>query len=145
MTEVSRATILTPAHRHTYTKTGSFFIHSFIHSSSSLAPNLPARILIDWEIWTAAIVTNTAVRDIFISAVKNWVSDGQNNRKSLGCVRLPSPVCRLIHTIGIIGPFGDLYDTVSGAWVGFSARPVVGGHLALVRIHFHFLRKKKEG
>jgi hypothetical protein len=109
-----------------------------------LALNSPARILIDWEIWTAAIVTNTAVRDIFISAVKSWVSDGQNNRKSLGCVPLPSPVCRLIHAIGIIGPFGDLYDTVSGAWVGFSARPVVGGHLALVRIN-SFLEEEKEG
>ena len=31
-------------------------------------------------------------------------------------------------------PYADLYDTVSGAWVGFEARPVVGGHLALVRI-----------
>ncbi|KAJ6598921.1 hypothetical protein DFH09DRAFT_1129565 [Mycena vulgaris] len=64
----------------------------------------------DWEIYTAGIATTTAVRDIFISAVKNWVSDGQNN-----------------------GPFGDLYDTVSGALaVGFRARPVVGGHLALL-------------
>ncbi|KAJ7860128.1 hypothetical protein B0H13DRAFT_1639665, partial [Mycena leptocephala] len=74
----------------------------------------------DWEIWTAAIVTNTAVRDIFISAVKNWVSDGQNNR-----------------------PFGDLYDTVSGAWVGFSARPVVGG-ISLWYVLIHFLKKKKK-
>ncbi|KAJ7129315.1 DUF1793-domain-containing protein [Mycena epipterygia] len=63
----------------------------------------------DWEIYTAGIATTTAVRDIFIGAVKKWVSDGQFN-----------------------GPFGDLYDTVSGAWVGFSARPVVGGHLALL-------------
>ncbi|KAJ7129539.1 DUF1793-domain-containing protein [Mycena epipterygia] len=63
----------------------------------------------DWEIYTAGIATTTAVRDIFIGAVKSWVSDGQFN-----------------------GPFGDLYDTVSGAWVGFSARPVVGGHLALL-------------
>ncbi|KAJ6628763.1 hypothetical protein B0H10DRAFT_2209222 [Mycena sp. CBHHK59/15] len=63
----------------------------------------------DWEIYTAAIVTNTAVRDVFIGAVKKWVSDGQSN-----------------------GAFGDLYDTVSGAPVGFRARPVVGGHLALL-------------
>lgn len=33
-------------------------------------------------------------------------------------------------------PFSDLYDTVSGADVGFRARPVVGGHLALVRVFF---------
>ncbi|KAJ7129526.1 DUF1793-domain-containing protein [Mycena epipterygia] len=64
----------------------------------------------DWQLFTASFVTSTAVRDIFISAVKDWVSDGQNN-----------------------GPFGDLYDTVSGAIaVGFRARPVVGGHLALL-------------
>lgn len=64
----------------------------------------------DWQLFTAAIATNTTTRDIFISAVKKWASDGQNN-----------------------GPFGDLYDTVSGAIaVGFRARPVVGGHLALL-------------
>ncbi|KAJ6628752.1 DUF1793-domain-containing protein [Mycena sp. CBHHK59/15] len=63
----------------------------------------------DWQLFTAAIATTTTVRDIFISAVKDWVSDGQNN-----------------------GAFGDLYDTISGAPVGFRARPVVGGHLALV-------------
>jgi hypothetical protein len=27
-------------------------------------------------------VTNTAVRDLLIGAVKNWVSDGQNNGMS---------------------------------------------------------------
>ncbi|KAF7352677.1 DUF1793-domain-containing protein [Mycena venus] len=83
----------------------------------------------DWQIWTAAIVTTTAVRDTMIGAVKKWVSDGQSN-----------------------APFGDLYDTVSGAAVGFRARPgtmhfyfsigsitvtfplVVGGHLALLTL-----------
>ncbi|KAJ7904655.1 DUF1793-domain-containing protein [Mycena olivaceomarginata] len=60
----------------------------------------------DWEIYTASWVTTTTVRDLFISSVKKWVSDGLNN--------------------------GDLYDTVSGQIaVGFRARPVVGGHLAL--------------
>ncbi|KAJ7179003.1 DUF1793-domain-containing protein [Mycena filopes] len=64
----------------------------------------------NWEILTASWVTNTTTRDLLIGAVKKWVSDGQNN-----------------------GPFGDLYDTVSGAIaVGFRARPVVGGHLALL-------------
>jgi len=63
----------------------------------------------DWQILTASWATTTAVRDLLIGAVKNWVSDGQFN-----------------------GPFGDLYDTVSGGWVGFQARPVVGGHLALL-------------
>ncbi|KAJ7068407.1 DUF1793-domain-containing protein [Mycena amicta] len=64
----------------------------------------------DWELYTASWVTTTAVRNLLITAVKNWVSDGQFN-----------------------APFGDLYDTVSGAdAIGFKARPVVGGHLALL-------------
>ncbi|KAJ7140461.1 DUF1793-domain-containing protein [Mycena filopes] len=65
----------------------------------------------DWEIWTAAIVTNDAVRDLFIGSVKKWVSDGLSNV-----------------------PFSDLYDTVSGKQSGFQARPVVGGHLALLAL-----------
>ncbi|KAK7061847.1 DUF1793-domain-containing protein [Favolaschia claudopus] len=72
----------------------------------------------DWQIFTASWATTTAVRDLLIGAVKKWVSDGQNN-----------------------GPFGDLYDTVTGAIaVGFRARPVVGGHLALVRSIYLFIR-----
>ncbi|KAJ6515750.1 hypothetical protein C8R45DRAFT_217798 [Mycena sanguinolenta] len=64
----------------------------------------------DWECLTASWATTTAVRDLLITAVKDWVSDGLNN-----------------------GPFGDLYDTISGEIaVGFRARPVVGGHLALL-------------
>ncbi|KAF7301796.1 DUF1793-domain-containing protein [Mycena indigotica] len=66
----------------------------------------------DWEIFTASWATTTAVRDLLISAVKSWVSDGQYN-----------------------APFGDLYDTVTGAVaIGFKARPVVGGHLALLTL-----------
>ncbi|KAJ7743879.1 hypothetical protein B0H16DRAFT_1422818 [Mycena metata] len=63
----------------------------------------------DWEIWTSAIVTDTSVRDLFITALKNTLSNGLNNV-----------------------PFSDLYDTISGENLGFKARPVVGGHLALL-------------
>ncbi|KAK7060516.1 hypothetical protein VNI00_001281 [Paramarasmius palmivorus] len=63
----------------------------------------------DWEIWTAGLVTDTATRDIFISAVKKWASSGTGN-----------------------APFGDWYETTNGAPQGFRARPVVGGHLALL-------------
>ncbi|KAF7355439.1 DUF1793-domain-containing protein [Mycena sanguinolenta] len=64
----------------------------------------------DWECLTASWATTTDVRDLLITAVKDWVSDGLNN-----------------------GPFGDLYDTISGEIaIGFRARPVVGGHLALL-------------
>ncbi|KAF8897656.1 DUF1793-domain-containing protein [Infundibulicybe gibba] len=60
----------------------------------------------DWEIWTAGIMTDTATRDIFISAVKRWASDGVSSQ-----------------------PLGDWYETTNGSPEGFRARPVVGGHL----------------
>ncbi|KAJ7031515.1 DUF1793-domain-containing protein [Mycena alexandri] len=63
----------------------------------------------DWEIWTSAIVTDTTLRDLFITGVKDYVSNGLNN-----------------------APFGDWYDTITGVAEGFKARPVVGGHLALL-------------
>ncbi|KAH0587710.1 hypothetical protein H2248_006474 [Termitomyces sp. 'cryptogamus'] len=63
----------------------------------------------DWQIWTAAIVTNTTIRDMFISSVKNYAADGLSSQ-----------------------PFGDWYETTNGQPEGFRARPVVGGHLALV-------------
>ena len=56
-------------------------------------------------------MTTANVRDSLISSVVKYVSDGKNNQ-----------------------PLGDLYDSISGAQVANSghARPVVGGHLALV-------------
>jgi hypothetical protein len=62
----------------------------------------------DWEIWTAGIVTDTTLRNFLISSVKKYAS---------------SP-----NTI----PFGDWYETTNGVSNGFRARPVVGGHLALL-------------
>ncbi|KAF8974432.1 DUF1793-domain-containing protein [Flammula alnicola] len=60
----------------------------------------------DWEIWTAAIMSDTTARDLFISAVKKWASDGLSSQ-----------------------PLGDWYETTNGQPEGFRARPVVGGHL----------------
>ncbi|KAF8914019.1 DUF1793-domain-containing protein [Gymnopilus junonius] len=60
----------------------------------------------DWEIWTSGIMTDTTVRDLFISSVKKWASDGLSS-----------------------APFGDWYETTDGQPEGFRARPVVGGHL----------------
>lgn len=54
-------------------------------------------------------MTDTTVRDMFLSALHAYASDGENN-----------------------APLSDLYDTISGDSDGFRARPVVGGHLALV-------------
>ncbi|EIW84808.1 DUF1793-domain-containing protein [Coniophora puteana RWD-64-598 SS2] len=63
----------------------------------------------DWLMWTAAFVTENAVRDAMINAVHPYISDGQNDM-----------------------PFGDWYDTHSGDSIDFRGRPVVGGHLALL-------------
>ncbi|KIP02118.1 hypothetical protein PHLGIDRAFT_112413 [Phlebiopsis gigantea 11061_1 CR5-6] len=63
----------------------------------------------DWSIWTAAISTTTAVRDLFITAVHNYAADGLSSQ-----------------------PLGDWYETLDGSVEGFRARPVVGGHLALL-------------
>ncbi|KXN86419.1 hypothetical protein AN958_10281 [Leucoagaricus sp. SymC.cos] len=71
--------------RHTYTKSGKS---------------------IYWEIWTAAIATDTTTRDLFISSVRKWAADGASSQ-----------------------PLADWYETTNGTPEGFRARPVVGGHL----------------
>ncbi|KAL0949421.1 hypothetical protein HGRIS_009482 [Hohenbuehelia grisea] len=63
----------------------------------------------DWEIWTAGIMTDNAARDLFISSVRKWAADGLSSQ-----------------------PLGDWYETTNGNPQGFRARPVVGGHLALL-------------
>ena len=63
----------------------------------------------DWEIWTAALVTSTSVRNSLISSVRKYAEDGKSSQ-----------------------PLGDWYETTDGSVQGFRARPVVGGHLALV-------------
>ncbi|KAF8351347.1 DUF1793-domain-containing protein [Amanita rubescens] len=60
----------------------------------------------DWEIWTAAIMTDTASRDLFIGSVRKWASDGLSSQ-----------------------PLGDWYKATNGQPESFRARPVVGGHL----------------
>lgn len=65
--------------------------------------------LIDWENWTAALVSDSSVRDMLVSAVRNYAADGLSS-----------------------APLGDWYETTNGGPEGFRARPVVGGHLALV-------------
>jgi hypothetical protein len=65
----------------------------------------------DWESWTAAIMTNTTTRDMFIDSVYKYAADGESNQ-----------------------PLGDWYETLDGTVYGFRARPVVGGHLALLAL-----------
>ena len=62
-------------------------------------------ILLDWQLFTASIMTDTSVRDMFISAVTNFASSGMSSQ-----------------------PLTDWYDAVSGQPETFRARPVVGGH-----------------
>ncbi|PAV21986.1 hypothetical protein PNOK_0194300 [Pyrrhoderma noxium] len=66
----------------------------------------------DWEIWTAAFVTDDSVRDQLISSVAKYASNGKSNI-----------------------PFGDWYNTGDGTANGFKARPVVGGHVALLALN----------
>ncbi|KAH0587707.1 hypothetical protein H2248_006471 [Termitomyces sp. 'cryptogamus'] len=63
----------------------------------------------DWQIWAAGTVTDIATRDMFIASVKKYAAAGFSDQ-----------------------PFGDLYDANNGTAGDFRARPVVGGHLALV-------------
>ncbi|KAJ7781111.1 DUF1793-domain-containing protein [Mycena metata] len=63
----------------------------------------------DWQIWTAAIMSDTNARDFFITSVKNAAADGLSSQ-----------------------PLGDWYEARDGTPEGFRARPVVGGHLALL-------------
>jgi len=56
-------------------------------------------------------MTNTAARDLFISSVRKYAADGANS-----------------------APLSDWYETTDGVDVGFRARPVVGGHLALLAL-----------
>ena len=54
-------------------------------------------------------MTDDSVRDQLISSVAKYASNGKSNI-----------------------PFGDWYNTGDGTANGFKARPVVGGHVALV-------------
>ncbi|KAJ8587203.1 DUF1793-domain-containing protein [Rhizopogon salebrosus TDB-379] len=65
----------------------------------------------DWELWTAAIMTNTTTRDMFIDSVYKYAADGESNQ-----------------------PLGDWYETLDGTVEGFRARPVVGGHLSFLAL-----------
>ncbi|KAJ7180223.1 hypothetical protein C8R43DRAFT_972258 [Mycena crocata] len=55
-------------------------------------------------------MTDASVRDLLISSVKKTASDGLSSQ-----------------------PFADWYEAKDGTPLGFRARPVVGGHLALIR------------
>ncbi|KAI0388618.1 glutaminase GtaA [Xylariaceae sp. FL0594] len=66
----------------------------------------------DWQIWAASIAA-PKTRDDIISRIANWINVTPTNRA-----------------------FTDLYDCVTGDYPGinFAARPVVGGHFALLAL-----------
>ncbi|KAF9791272.1 hypothetical protein BJ322DRAFT_439174 [Thelephora terrestris] len=63
----------------------------------------------DWQLWTAATVTDSSLRTTMISLVKKYVTSGINS-----------------------GPFPDRYNSVNGQMATFMDRTVVGGHFALL-------------
>lgn len=59
--------------------------------------------------FTAGIATDTSTRDMFISDLHKFISNGINEEA-----------------------FADWYETTDGSQESFTNRPVAGGHLALV-------------
>ncbi|KAI1350904.1 glutaminase GtaA [Xylaria sp. FL0043] len=67
----------------------------------------------DWQLWAAAIASEDT-KNAFISRIANWINVTPTNRA-----------------------FGDLWDCITGDYppgVTFVARPVVGGHFALLAL-----------
>jgi len=66
--------------------------------------------LIDWQLWTAATLTDETLRTTMITLVRKYASSREND-----------------------GPFPDRYNSETGKMATFENRAVVGGHFALVR------------
>ena len=75
----------------------------------------------DWMLWAAAIAQqsgNEDVRNMFVDDVHTFISNGQSNI-----------------------PFGDRFfvstngSDEAGTWDSYRARPVVGGHFALMALN----------
>jgi len=97
--------LTTPYDRSTDAKTGQRslqtslpFIHSLVFPPT------------DWQLWTAATLTDETMRTTMITLVKKYASSKLND-----------------------GPFPDRYNSESGKMATFENRAVVGGHFALVR------------
>ncbi|OSD04167.1 DUF1793-domain-containing protein [Trametes coccinea BRFM310] len=65
----------------------------------------------DWQMLTAATVTDDSIRNVFISSVLKYAADGKNAK-----------------------PFSDMYSSLDGTAQDPRARPLVGGHLALLAL-----------
>ena len=86
------------------------YVHEVRYVDAPVSDHLHTYLAyVDWQMWTAALVTSTSVRDAFVSAVNKYAADEVNSQ-----------------------PLGDWYETLNGDVESFRARPVVGGHFALV-------------
>ncbi|KAI1500769.1 glutaminase GtaA [Biscogniauxia marginata] len=68
----------------------------------------------DWMLWCAAVATSPDTRAAFVDRVAKWIAETPTNRA-----------------------FTDLYDAATGDYpdgLTFTARPVVGGHFALLAL-----------
>jgi len=65
----------------------------------------------DWQLWTAATVTDGNLRNTMINFIKKYASSGINS-----------------------APFPDRYDSGTGQMGAFVDRTVVGGHFALLLV-----------
>ncbi|TGJ82139.1 hypothetical protein E0Z10_g6633 [Xylaria hypoxylon] len=91
---------------------------SYFYSTAALTYCVPldsrhAYSKTDWQLWAAAISSEETRKD-FISRIANWINVTPTHR-----------------------PFTDLYDCATGDYppgLQFAARPVVGGHFALLAL-----------
>ena len=94
-----------PLNRSSDAKTGQYQLVNpdpLVHS--------PVFFPTDWQLWTAATLTDQTLRTNMIGLVKKYASSRLNNR-----------------------PFPDRYNSTNGQMNTFSGRTAVGGHFALVR------------
>ena len=84
------------------------------HIVLSLLTETESEAIVDWITWIAAISDNDLKHKLIDGLIK-YASNGLNN-----------------------APYGDLYFVPEGRQNGFRARPVAGGHLALVCCLFRY-------
>ena len=86
---------------------------SILLQTPALTASVPIRSSVlsspDWQLWTAATLTDGTLRSTMISRVKGYASSRVKD-----------------------GPFPDRYNSENGKMVAFENRAVVGGHFALV-------------
>ena len=96
--------LTTPLDRSSDAKTGQYHLVNHASTRSSISFDTT-----DWQLWTAATLTDQTLRTNIIRLVRKYASSRLNNR-----------------------PFPDRYNSSNGQMYTFSDRTVVGGHFAPV-------------